>query len=149
HGPALRRGGTNRRPAPAPWRGTDLRAGDLRRPPAVFRHEAGQGAHPVPVARGPQGRRRQPASLPVDLRGDYQQDVGWDGTDAAYAIAFRAAELDLDALEPAELARRLRLRREAVAIELSAFLDDWSAVRRGAGRPLDAWRKPLEAARLA
>src|SRR5262249_58891615 len=36
-----------------------------------------------------------------------------------------------------------------VAIELSAFLDAWSAVRRGASRPVTAWRKPLEAARLA
>ena len=84
----------------------------------------------------------------VDIRAN-QEDVGPDGTDAAYATAFRAAGLDLDALEPAEFARRLRRRREAVAIELSAFLDDWSAVRRAAKRPVAAWRKPLEAARLA
>jgi hypothetical protein len=84
----------------------------------------------------------------VEVRAN-QLDVGNDGTDAAYAAAFRAAELDLDALEPAELAQRLRGRREAVAIELSAFLDDWSAVRRRTGRPVAAWRKPLEAARLA
>jgi serine/threonine-protein kinase len=78
-----------------------------------------------------------------------QQDVGPEGTDAAYATAFRDAGLDLEALDPAEFARRLRRRREAVAIELSAFLDDWSAVRRGAKRPVAAWRKPLEAARRA
>jgi hypothetical protein len=52
-------------------------------------------------------------------------------------------------LEPADLAMRIRRRREAVAIELSAFLDDWSAVRRAASRPAIAWQKPLEAARLA
>ena len=34
-------------------------------------------------------------------------------------------------------------------IELSAFLDDWSAVRAQASRPVAAWRKPLEAARRA
>ena len=34
-------------------------------------------------------------------------------------------------------------------IEVSAFLDDWSAVRREAKRPVAAWRKPIEAARLA
>ena len=36
-----------------------------------------------------------------------------------------------------------------MAIEVSAFLDDWSAVRREARRPVAAWRKPMEAARLA
>src|SRR5262249_57208839 len=71
----------------------------------------------------------------VEVRAN-QEDVGAEGTDAGYATAFRAAELDLDALEPAELARRLGRRREAVAIELSAFLDDWSAVRREARPPL-------------
>ena len=84
----------------------------------------------------------------VEVRAN-EQDVGPEGTDAAYATAFRAAELDLDALDPAELARRLRQRREAVAIELSAFLDDWSNVRRRVKRRVSAWRKPLEAARLA
>ena len=34
-------------------------------------------------------------------------------------------------------------------IELSMFLDDWSAAHRGAGRPVAAWRRPVEAARLA
>ena len=35
-------------------------------------------------------------------------DAGAEGTDAAYADAFRDAGLDLDALEPAEFARRLQ-----------------------------------------
>jgi serine/threonine-protein kinase len=84
----------------------------------------------------------------VEIRAN-RAEVGPDGTDAAYAAAFRAADLDLDALEPTEFARRLRLRGEAVAIELSAFLDDWSAARHAAKRPVAAWRKPLEAARRA
>jgi serine/threonine-protein kinase len=84
----------------------------------------------------------------VDIRAN-QQDVGAEGTDSAYTGAFRAANLELDTLEPAEFARRLRRQPEAVVIELSAFLDDWSDVRRGAKRPVAAWRKPLEAARLA
>jgi serine/threonine-protein kinase len=91
------------------------------------------------------GRLRQTL---VEIRANHE-DVGPAGTDAAYATAFRAAELDLDALEPAELGRRLRRRREAVAVELSAFLDDWSAARHVARRPVAAWRKPLEVARLA
>ena len=45
HGPPVRRGGPDRRPAPAPRHRADLRAGHLRRPPAVLQHEAGQGAH--------------------------------------------------------------------------------------------------------
>ena len=84
----------------------------------------------------------------VEVRAN-QLDVGAEGTDADYATAFRDAGLDLDALEPAEFARRLRRQPEAVAIEVSAFLDDWSAVRREARRPIAAWRKPMEAARLA
>ena len=41
--PPLRRGGADRRPAPASRHRADLRAGHLRRPPALLRHEAGQG----------------------------------------------------------------------------------------------------------
>jgi serine/threonine-protein kinase len=84
----------------------------------------------------------------VEIRAN-QQDVGADSTDAAYAAAFRAAGMDLDALGPGEFARRLGRQPEAVVIELSAFLDNWSAVRRAAKRPAAAWGKPLEVARLA
>ena len=45
-GPPVRRGGPDRRPAPAPGHRPGLRAGRLRRRPAVLRHEAGQGPHP-------------------------------------------------------------------------------------------------------
>ena len=86
----------------------------------------------------------------VEIRANQgEEDAGPERTDLAYAAAFQAAGLDLDALEPAEFARRLSQQPEAVAIELAAFLDDWSAQRRDARRPLAAWRKPLEAARLA
>jgi serine/threonine-protein kinase len=84
----------------------------------------------------------------VEIRAN-QEDVGREGTDAAYATAYRDAGLDLEALEPGEFARRLRQQGEAAVIELSAFLDDWSAVRRQAARPAAAWRRPLEAARRA
>ena len=76
-------------------------------------------------------------------------DVGAEGTDSAYATAFHAPGLDLDALDPAEFARRLRNHPEAVVIELSSFLDHWSSVRRDSGRAVADWRRPLEAARLA
>ena len=45
-GPALRRGGADRRPAPAPGHRPGLRAGDLRRPPPLLHDEAGQGPDP-------------------------------------------------------------------------------------------------------
>ncbi len=82
----------------------------------------------------------------VEVRAN-QQDFGADGTDAAYAAAFRDARLDLEALEPAEFARRLGRLPGAVAVELSAFLDDWSDARRASGRPVAAWRRLLESAR--
>ena len=55
-GPPVRRGGPDRRPAPAPRHRPGLRAGHLRRPPAVLHHEAGQGPHPG-RPRWPSGRR--------------------------------------------------------------------------------------------
>jgi tetratricopeptide (TPR) repeat protein/tRNA A-37 threonylcarbamoyl transferase component Bud32 len=84
----------------------------------------------------------------VEIRAN-EEEVGIDVTDAAYTAAFRAAELDLETLEPAELARRLRRLPEADVVELAAFLDDWSGMRRWAGRPISTWRRPMEAARLA
>ena len=42
----VRRRGADRRPVAAPGDRAGVRAGDVRRPPAVLRHEAGQGADP-------------------------------------------------------------------------------------------------------
>jgi tetratricopeptide (TPR) repeat protein len=78
-----------------------------------------------------------------------ERDLGDGGTDAAYADAFQAAGLDLDALGAAEFARRLRLQSVGFRVEVSAHLDEWSGVRRSAHRPVAAWRLPIEAARLA
>ena len=66
----------------------------------------------------------------VDVRAN-QGDIGPDGTDAAYAVAFRDADLDLDVLSPDEFARRLGRRPRSFAVEMSAFLDDWSAAPPG------------------
>jgi serine/threonine-protein kinase len=77
-----------------------------------------------------------------------QQEAGPEATDADYATAFRAAELDLEDLDVAEAAARLQRRPAAVVVELAAYLDHWSAVRRQA-RPPAAWRKPLDVARAA
>ena len=42
----IRRGGADRRPVAAPGGRAGLRAGDVPRPPSLFRHEAGQGPDP-------------------------------------------------------------------------------------------------------
>ena len=68
-GPPLRRGGADRRPAPAPGHRPGLRAGHLRRPPALLHHEAGQGPHPGRAARATApAPGRRPAAVPGDLR---------------------------------------------------------------------------------
>jgi serine/threonine-protein kinase len=78
-----------------------------------------------------------------------QEDAGPEATDAAFAEAFRAGELDIDALDAADAANRLRRRPTAVVVELAGFLDYWSHVRRRARRPPAAYRKPLDVARAA
>src|SRR5262249_4618675 len=78
-----------------------------------------------------------------------RQDAGDQATDAAYAAAFRAAGLDIDALTAEEAAARLRRRPPAVVVEPAAFRAGWSGVRRAARRPADAWRKTLAVARGA
>jgi tetratricopeptide (TPR) repeat protein len=84
----------------------------------------------------------------VDIRAS-AQDAGLEATAAAYAEAFRAAELDLDALDVAEAAARLRRRPAAAVVDLAAYLDHWAQVRRVANRPAAAWRKPLDVAGAA
>ena len=75
HGPPLRRGGADRRPAPAPGHRAGLRAGHLRRPPAVLLDEAGQGPDPRRTCWRP-GRRR-----PTACRGSWRifEQVAPDG----------------------------------------------------------------------
>ncbi len=62
HGPPVRRGGPDRRPVAAPGDRADLRAGRLRRPPAVLLDEAGQGPHARRAARRPQGPGLRPSA---------------------------------------------------------------------------------------
>ena len=80
------------------------------------------------------------------IRGGFA-DGNPDRTDADYAAAFRTAGLDLDAVAPVEagtwIARRGR------PIELAAYLDDWSLVRREAGRDEADWLRLVAAARAA
>ena len=68
NGPPLRRGGPDRRPAPAPRHRPGLRAGHLHRPPAVLLDEAGQGPDPRRAAGRPALAGRRPVAVPRDLR---------------------------------------------------------------------------------
>ena len=77
----------------------------------------------------------------VEIRSN-SRDLGAEATDAAYSRAFRAAELDLDALGAEEVAARLKTRPFAVVVELAAYLDDWAWIRRLAKRPAPAARAP-------
>jgi serine/threonine-protein kinase len=68
--------------------------------------------------------------------------------DRRYGELFRGANLDIDALSPAEAAERIRA--TAVVAELAAALYDWASVRRGL-RPREdtTWKHILEVARAA
>ena len=89
-------------------------------------------------------------ALLVDLesiRGKRADDGDEKRTDADYAAAFQKAGLDLDKTEPAESGKWLAARSEPV--ELAAYLDDWSSVRKLAGRTEAEWRRLVTAARTA
>ena len=64
--------------------------------------------------------------------------------DRAYARAFHTIGIDVDALEPAEAARRIKER--FVAMELVTALDDWAALRRLPAQEMD-WQRLYEIAR--
>ena len=68
-GPPVRRGSADRRPAPASRHRAGLRAGHLRRPPALLHDEAGQGPDAGGAAGGAPIARARPSPLPVHLRG--------------------------------------------------------------------------------
>jgi serine/threonine-protein kinase len=75
-----------------------------------------------------------------------QQDLGLAGADEAYARAFREADLDLDALTPAEAGARLKGRPASIVVAAPRrwTTGRWSGLRRspmtrgGAAR----WRRP-------
>ena len=89
-----------------------------------------------PSAAGPWRRPRQPIAIagcstgwPTSARPGPTTGMG-DGTDAAYAAAFREAGIDPDALTPEEAGRRIKARPPEIATAMAMTLDDWAAVRR-------------------
>jgi tetratricopeptide (TPR) repeat protein len=73
----------------------------------------------------------------------------WDTerADAAYAAAFRAAGLDVDATEPKQAGAWIAAR--TAPIEITAFLDDWALVRWETPAPEPTWRRLVATARAA
>jgi len=69
----------------------------------------------------------------------------WAPTCEAYADAFAWYGLDLDSLNPAEAAERVR--NSSVGELIAAALDDWAFLQRGKGSP--AWRTLLTISRAA
>jgi tetratricopeptide (TPR) repeat protein/serine/threonine protein kinase len=86
----------------------------------------------------------------VDIRSAEADDPNGSASDAAYAVAFRDAGLDVDALGPEAAAVRIRARPAGLAMAMAAALDDWANQRRQA-RPQDSegWRRLIAAARAA
>ncbi len=85
----------------------------------------------------------------VDIRSARADDRDGSSTDAAYAEAFRRAGIDLAVLTPAEAGARIKARPPAVALGMTAALDDWSAVRRGLRKDAAGAHRIAEAARVA
>ena len=85
----------------------------------------------------------------VEIRSSRSDDPEGIATDAAYALAFREAGIDLANLPPADAGARIKARPPSVAVPIAAALDDWSAVRAGPRNDrANAWRL-IEAARAA
>jgi serine/threonine-protein kinase len=100
-------------------------------------------------ARDAQAERRLVARLET-IRGEPDGYLDPQGVDRAYAGAFRAFGLDLDASAPREAAARLTGR--PVSAEIAAALDEWAELRRNrlpARQDDRPWRRLVETARAA
>jgi serine/threonine-protein kinase len=85
----------------------------------------------------------------IDIRSAEADDPHGSVSDAAYAAAFREAGLDIDTLGADSAALKIKSRPPAVALALTAAVDDW-AVRRRLARPQDteAWKRLVATARV-
>jgi tetratricopeptide (TPR) repeat protein len=108
---------------------------------------SGQGA----TAADPEQDKRMLAQLEaIRLQKAAVKDGRFDvaGADKAYAAAFRAYGIDIDKLEPAQAADKIRSR--AIRIELAVALDDWAMARRAAGKAKDkGWQRLIAVSQAA
>jgi eukaryotic-like serine/threonine-protein kinase len=84
-----------------------------------------------------------------DIRSAQEDDPDWSLTDAAYANAFREAELDVADLPQDEIGARIKARPASVALTLAAALDDWARVRREKRHDRKGAERLAQAARSA
>jgi tetratricopeptide (TPR) repeat protein len=85
--------------------------------------------------------------LPRPVRGT-EGPYDYDRADSSYAEAFREYGIDVEALEPAEAAARIRARM--IRLELTTAVDIWADRRRQARPPGDeGWKRLLAVARAA
>jgi serine/threonine-protein kinase len=80
------------------------------------------------------------------LQGDEFDPVD---NDRDYATAFKGYGLDVVAMDVGEVARRIAARPPAVALELTAGLDDWALGARARHPTSKGWRRLLAVARAA
>jgi serine/threonine-protein kinase len=102
------------------------------------------------AAREAQDRRMVARLEEIRLRQSEVKDGWFDlaGADKDYAEAFRTYGIDVEKLEPAEAANRIRAR--AVHVELATALDDWAMLRRTLNRKQDeGWKRLFAVARAA
>jgi serine/threonine-protein kinase len=86
----------------------------------------------------------------VDIRSAEADDPDGSARDTAYAVAFRDAGIDVDALAPEVAAAKIQARPRGVAVALVAALDDWAIFRRAARpRDTDGWKRLVAMARGA
>jgi tetratricopeptide (TPR) repeat protein len=100
-------------------------------------------------ARDARAERRLVAQLEA-IRGERGEHFDAERADRAYAEAFRAFGLDLDALGPQQVGAKLAGRPGTA--EIAAALDEWCTIRRVhlAGRKeVQPWQRLAEAARVA
>jgi serine/threonine-protein kinase len=85
----------------------------------------------------------------VDIRGAKADDPDGSATDAAYAEAFRAAGMEVDARPPSEVGMAIAARPAPVASAMVAALDNWTAVRRERDPRGPGWGRLIAVARAA
>jgi Flp pilus assembly protein TadD len=85
----------------------------------------------------------------AEIRSQRGDEFSKADTDADYTRAFREYGIDVEALDPAEAAARIRSRPPAVALAMGTALDDWALDRRQRKLPLASWQRLLQVARAA
>jgi tetratricopeptide (TPR) repeat protein/tRNA A-37 threonylcarbamoyl transferase component Bud32 len=85
----------------------------------------------------------------AEIRSQRGDEFSKADTDADYARAFRDYGIEVEALDPQEVAARIRARPPVVGLALTAALDDWALDRRQRLPGSAGWQRLLQVARAA